>query len=491
MTCRAIRFARDEDGAIFVFFILMLAAFLGFIALSFDFGRQAATQSELQSYADNVALAAAGELDGAPDSMTRAQAAAATFVTDAQTFGDGARTLAGAGDFTLTFHANRADAAAGIRPENRPQRARFVRATLVPRRVGGAFSAALSRLSGNPAGPDRVGAQAVAGFSLHACNATPLTFCAKDLDFKADLSKGVNMSLTINPGAGTLVPGTLSLVENTVPLVDLSGVCKALTGINLDLCLLGARGQKTACLAQDGIDIAAGNRLPTIKAGLNVRFDIFAGSSMAHKANPVYAPAPNVLSSFAPRTSTTQCLGNDPVPATDRMGFPTDDCQASGGCGIFGNASWSTGRAAFVAKNFGGNDPFPEARTRFEFYTAMVNAQANASANTGGLVGGLLGGVVGTVNNLLGLGLPNCAPRADPDPNRRVLVAAAIDCSGLSATADLRDVPVLDFVELFMTQPTGLDGSNTVNVEVIGSLGGPTLPETTDVVLRDVVRLYK
>ena len=491
MTGRAARFTRDEDGAIFVFFALLLAVFLGFIALSFDFGRQAATQSELQSYADNVALAAAGELDGAPDSMTRAQRAAATFITDAQTFGDGARTLAGAGDFTLSFYGNRADAAAGTNPETRPQRVRFVRATLAPRRVAGSFSAALARLSGNAVGPDRVAAQAVAGFSLYACNATPLTFCAKDLDFKADLSRGVNMSLTINPGAGNLVPGTLSLVENTVPLVDVDGVCKLLTGINLDLCLLGARGQKTACLAQDGIDIASGNRMPTIKAGLNVRFDIYAGSSMDHRNNPVYAPAANVLSSYVPRNSSSQCLGNDPKLATDRMGFPKDDCQASGGCGIFGNASWSTGRAAFVAKNFGGTDPFPEAKTRFEFYTAMVNAEANASANSGGLVGGLLGGVTGTVNNLLGLGLPTCAPTADADPNRRVLVAAAIDCTGITATANLQDVPVLDFVELFMTQPTGLDGGDTVNVEVIGSLGGKTLPKTRDVVVRDVVRLFK
>ena len=483
------RFAGDEDGAILVFFAMLLAVFMGFMALSFDFGQQAATQSELQSYADNVALAAAGELDGAPTSLTRAQAAAATFITDAQTFGDGGRTLAGAGAFTLTFYANRRDAAAGINPETRPQRVRFVRATLAPRRVGGTFSRAFAALAGTEVGPDTVSAQAIAGYSLYACNATPLTFCAADLDFKADLSRGVNLSLKINPGAGNLVPGTLSLVENTVPLVDVDGVCKLLSGISLDLCLLGARGQKTACLAQDGIDIAAGDRQPVIKAGLNVRFDIFGGSALGLRNNPVYAPAANVLSSYVPRSSSQTCLGNDPRLATDRMGFPKDDCQTAGGCGIFGNASWASGRAAFVARNFGGTDPFPQASTRFEFYNAMVAAQANGSA--GGLVGGLLGGLGGTLNTLLGLGLPTCAPAADPDPNRRVLIAAAIDCTGISATANLQDVPVLDFVELFMTAPTGLDGGNTVNVEVIGSLKSTTRPKNRDVVVRDVVRLMK
>ena len=70
-------FGRDDDGAILVFWAVGLAVFLGVVALSFDTGRIFSTQSELQSFADHVALAAAGELDGADDAITRAQAAAA------------------------------------------------------------------------------------------------------------------------------------------------------------------------------------------------------------------------------------------------------------------------------------------------------------------------------------------------------------------------------------------------------------------------------
>ncbi|TNC59232.1 pilus assembly protein TadG-related protein, partial [Rubellimicrobium roseum] len=66
---------QDEEGTFIVFFALALAALLGMIALSFDLGRVASTQAELQSFADNVALAAAGELDGGSDAITRAQAA--------------------------------------------------------------------------------------------------------------------------------------------------------------------------------------------------------------------------------------------------------------------------------------------------------------------------------------------------------------------------------------------------------------------------------
>ena len=86
-------FAKDEHGTILVFWAMSLAVMLGFVALSFDFGRIASTKSELQAFADHVALAAAGELDGQDDAITRAQAAAADMITDRQTFGAGGQTL--------------------------------------------------------------------------------------------------------------------------------------------------------------------------------------------------------------------------------------------------------------------------------------------------------------------------------------------------------------------------------------------------------------
>ena len=69
-------FRQREDGSLLIFFVVSIVAILGIMALSFDMGRRASTQSDMQSFADNVALAAAGELDGQPDSITRATAAA-------------------------------------------------------------------------------------------------------------------------------------------------------------------------------------------------------------------------------------------------------------------------------------------------------------------------------------------------------------------------------------------------------------------------------
>ena len=90
-------FLACERGSVMTFWALSFGVLLGFLALSFDFGRIAATQSEVQSYVDAVALAAAGELDGRADAIARATDAAAQMIADRQTFGAGAAELAGAG----------------------------------------------------------------------------------------------------------------------------------------------------------------------------------------------------------------------------------------------------------------------------------------------------------------------------------------------------------------------------------------------------------
>jgi Flp pilus assembly protein TadG len=80
-------FARADSGAVAVIWAMMLVVFFGFIAMIFDIGRVAVTQSELQSFADHVAVAAAGELNGEADSLIRAQRAVDELIADTQTFG--------------------------------------------------------------------------------------------------------------------------------------------------------------------------------------------------------------------------------------------------------------------------------------------------------------------------------------------------------------------------------------------------------------------
>jgi Putative Flp pilus-assembly TadE/G-like len=93
-------FARDENGAMTVLALIMTVMLLGFGALVADIGRLYNLHSQMQSYVDQVALAAAAELDGDADAIERAQHAALgdgtnpPLVRDVQNFAVGAAELA-------------------------------------------------------------------------------------------------------------------------------------------------------------------------------------------------------------------------------------------------------------------------------------------------------------------------------------------------------------------------------------------------------------
>jgi hypothetical protein len=79
-------------------------------------------------------------------------------------------------------------------------------------------------------------------------------------------------------------------------------------------------------------------------------------------------------------------------------------------------------------------------------------------------------------------------------PERRVLVAAGIDCAANNINGARDDVPVEEFFELFLTHPVGEDGTNNFDiwVEVLGSAGGDGYSSAgPGGIFRDVVQLYR
>jgi len=144
-------FARDERGAVLVLWGLFLAVGFGFLALAFDIGRIATTQTQLQSFADEVALAAAGELDGEADAITRATAAAEGLIGGLQTFATGNQALDGSSDLLpLTFLSDlpmdTSDTASTVTTD--PTRARYVRVDISQRTVTTPFAHISAVLSG-------------------------------------------------------------------------------------------------------------------------------------------------------------------------------------------------------------------------------------------------------------------------------------------------------------------------------------------------------
>ena len=185
--CKVIRnWKTDETGATLVFVGVCFSVLLGLAALTFDLGRVAATQSDMQAFADHVSLAAAGELDGKVDSITRATTAADELIQDRQTFADCSQDLGGSADFTLRFLSGLPDTdreyfdpVDDLTPfvTTDPFEATLVEVRTNARTVFLPFFRAFAALRGADPSDGIVGARAVAGFTQYACDVASLMFC--------------------------------------------------------------------------------------------------------------------------------------------------------------------------------------------------------------------------------------------------------------------------------------------------------------------------
>ncbi len=469
-----------EDGAILAIWGVSFAVLFGIVALSFDLGRIGITRTELQSFADQVALAAAGELDGKSDAITRATAAAENLISDRKTFGSGSETLAGSGDFTLTFLSDlpASDTAATTATTTDPAQAAFVRVDVNPSTVGLTFGAAFNALT-DTAAPDIVArAYAIAGFTQYACDVTPLMFCLPS----TPLVPGMMINMRSGGNGASWGAGDFGFLDPSKFLVDTEGPCAGKNGVNLDACLIGAIGSITQCFAQRGVDIEPGQKVGIEDAIFNVRFDIYKAIMNGEKNDPDYAPAPNVIKGIIPNSPGNQCIGNSEVISPNTLGLPRDTCLVGGTCGRFGDGDWAAGRVDYVNANYGGVDPHGSATTRYEYYLAEIAAAASPSA-------AILTGRAET-------GRPICSNNQSNDPERRVVIAAAIDCVANPINGAETDVPVEDFYRLFLTEPVGDDGATPPTVDIwaemvgIASSGGAGSGGTGGV-FHDIVQLYR
>ncbi len=479
----------SDQGAILVFWAIALTVILGFVALSFDFGQKAATQSELQSFADQVALAAAGELDGKADAITRATNAAANLIIDQQTYATGTRALAGASSYTLTFYRSlpgndTASVDPGVTTD--PALARYARARANPRTVPFSFMAAFDALRGGTTANPQIGATAVAGFTQYACDITPLMFCIPSPTFKADANIGKMILLRSGGNGAAWGPGDFGFLDLSTAGLDSAGPCAGLNGATQTRCLIAATGALTQCFSQRGVDTEPGQKVGIENSGYNVRFDLYAGAMNSKKNNPDYAPAPNVIKGMKPGTggggacNPVDALGVSVSLPRDNCFLPTNTCANGGrfGDGVWNNAV--TGRPNYVTKNYGGTDPHPSATTRYAYYKAEIAAHGGGAATTRILPA-----------SKPETGRRQCSSNQSPDPDRRVVIAAGIDCTANPIRGRTTNVPVQEFVKLFLTEPVGAGSGSTFDLffEVVGS--AETGSAGTGGIFHDVVQLYR
>ncbi|GKY88613.1 pilus assembly protein TadG-related protein [Sinisalibacter aestuarii] len=508
------RFARCERGGVLAFWGVMLAVMLGLVAMSFDFGRVQITQSELQAYADHVALAAAGELDGLPDALSRATEAAEATISDSQTFGSGDTLLSGETDYTLTFLSAlpASDATAITATTTNPAAAVYARVEVTAQTVELVFGRAFAALSGTPAMANVVGATAVAGFTSYACDVTPMMFCLPP-GWNPDAHVGDLIQLRAGGNGAAWTPGAFGWLDPSKVLVDATGPCAGKTGSHLDRCLIGAAGPITQCFSYHGVDIEPGQKTGSLEAAINTRFDLFNATMNGEKNDPAYAPAPNVIKGIVPKGKNAACIGNNEAVSPNTIGLPRDDCfgatntcnNLNGGLGPrFGDGDWDRDR--YFETNyapFDGTVPVAiqswlddnaadaDAPTRYEVYRAEI-------AMSGDILTGDGDGDGHDGNPIAETGRPICNTQTNPvvDHTRRVILAAGINCgapNNISGAAS--GIPVENYVKIFLTEPASNDGTgNTFSIwgEVIGTAGGDGSGAIDDVgIFRDVVQLYR
>ena len=471
----------NDEGAIIIFWAVTLVVVLGIVALSFDFGQKAATQSELQSYADQVALAAAGELDGKSDAITRATSAAANLIIDQQTFATGTRALAGNSNYTLTFYkslpASDTDSVApGVTTD--PALARYAQARATPRSVPFTFMAAFDALRGGTTANPTIGAVAVAGFTQYACDITPLMFCIPSPTFKADANIGTMILLRSGGNGAAWGPGDFGFLDPNGMALDSAGPCAGLNGATRTRCLIGATGALTQCFSQRGVNTEPGQKVGIENSAYNVRFDMYTGALSSKKTSADYPPAPNVIKGIIPKGGGS-CIGNTSNPSPNSAALPRDACFAAGTCGRIGDGIWTAGRATYVAKNYGATDPHPTANTRYKYYLAEIARAGGGAASTAILTA------------RAETGRKQCSAFQSPDPDRRVVIAAGIDCTANPIQGNTTGIPVNEFYRLFLTEPVGVGSGNSFDifVEVVGS--AETGSSGTGGIFHDVVQLYR
>jgi Flp pilus assembly protein TadG len=489
------RFAKDEDGTFLVIWGIGLAVFLGLIALSFDLGRVGITQTDLQSYADSAALAAAGELDRSSTAIVNATNAAAVIV-DLQTFGCGDRGLSSA-DTTLTFLTslppNDATDTSGFVTTD-PTQARFVRVDIAAHTVGLTFGAAFRALLGSNDDTVDVTASAIAGNTTLACDVSTMMMCLPP-GFNAAAQSGRVIQLRAGgQGGGWWAPGNFGflLPEDTLSAVDEEGACSPdnFSGPVPDWCFLAAQSPATVCFDQEGVDTRTGQAVGNFAAALNTRFDIYEGVLNRYRADPRFAPAPNVIDGISvERRGNGQCSTDeaDPEDPEYTMPLPVDDCFFSeDGCTL-PRFSEGYGISAdhyddYLETNYGitpgGTPPgwFPAwPTTLYDIYIAETNRLAAS------------GGSIPELAGLQETGGAVCNPHGLGNPERRVLIVAGIDCVNNPINGSTEDVPVAQWFRAFIIRPA--DGvTKDVFVEVIGSaeLGNGGSGQ-----IRDVIRLYR
>jgi hypothetical protein len=500
----------NDSGAIAPMYALSLFALVAIAGVGFDVGRMYAMDSELQNAADQAALAAATQLDGKDDSITRAQQAANNYFANAASgFANETRFAGGERPITaLTFqfyHDYRDDEPVDLldaSDEDSGAAARIVLVTVNGREMFYALTPIVDAFSSGD-----ITASAMAGIQSATCKVPPLMICAPSGDFPTDDDKGKGVLMQGGARVGFWEPGDFGYL-------DLVG-----GGANGLRDLLGSNGFQDACISNDGTVEAQPGNIANAPDALNTIFDIKpqgGGNQYDCQNNGAFCPVKNTRKDYVrreewaityPKNPGTpppikDCQAN-PVDSstgngnnattldvtvrpmlqsdTDHLeGFARDSCHYTNSCGRFGDGNW--GRDAYVNQVHNGNTaPFAGLTTRYEIYQKEIELDAlgirplrriemvGPNCPTNGNRPCTM-----SYTNICAYPQPLNSPAYPFEKDRRVMTVAAADCSA-QADENSHEYRVQKWVDIFLVEPsvTRTGSYPTGKDQIYGEIIGP------------------
>lgn len=499
-------FWNDQRGIAMILVAIMLPVLIGFALLAIDMSRANGLHNDLQKGVDALALATAAELDGRSDSITRANLAASTLLTDQKT------KFSTAGDHTLALSDVTVTYLTGI-PASDTTRLSAVGvdsngvnwASTDPKAVS--FSLVTVNASGLTDGAGAfatifpasfigskdtidIQPQAVAGFVQSICETVPVFMCNPFETTVAATSQTIQQAFASgntysrefrilkvdnNPG-----PGNFGLLDN-----NLSSLRDAI-----------AMGTAGTCYNRNALTTKTGVTLGQVSAGLNVRFDLYSGSLNKYNKDWNFRPATNVRKGQKSNT----CNKYDPV--TDNSALPLPS-------GVWdpGNIAYSqkvTNASTFYSQYWNVNHKgaavpsipsttHPTSKTqpasRYDVYKYEI-------AN--GLVGDKSKGPTNE------RGTPSCYKGDAPtvDPERRLLNMAIVNCIANQDKINGHTQLKPDgFASIFLNAPVsksnpnddpdGTGAEKPISLEIVDVDGGFANNTLVDKAFRNEAQLYR
>lgn len=489
---------QSTSGAVAPTVALSLFALIAAGGIAFDYARMAGLDTELQSAADQAALAAASQLDGTSTAITRATSAAQTLIVNQTRFAnDGNASGISVTVPTLTFYSSYDQDADTGTVTTTATAAKFVQVSVGAREAVYALTPVVAAFRSGD-----LHALATAGLSSAVCKVPPLMLCIPSESFPASSDIGHGLRLQPGPKTGSWVPGDYGYLD----------FGNGASGLATNL---GANNQAANCFDNSGgIQTEPGNKASVTKA-LNTRFDLYdPGVSSCSSSTGDYCPAEDVGKDFSrkevvafknmdptsppsnPGCSATASNGpNGPtVTISDftqnsvAKGLTRDTCHINGTCNSnFGDGTWD------VSGYFSANHPLDAvpsgtAARRYNVYlwelasksTRLPSKLLNPTDPPDVKVGnGQNPKNDYTFTNYCAYPQPKngtAVVASNTQKDRRVLTVAAVDCAGLNGKGAVK---VKKWVDVFLVEPSTdrttpySTGKEEIYVEIIGEATKP------------------